>query len=303
MTRYLPRATGSLAGGACGGSAARANDATTTSAILTNNFSEFTTISSDYLSFGSPGTCGLGRVSIQRASSVQRLGVDGLRTERRHLLQWIARAHAHRDHTRAEMAGLDAAASRGAPWARNWLGTLTIGTLDRVLRARWRGRRAAPASSRARRAGLHRCGSSRSCHAGSRARRARSGVAAAIRGGARQQSSAADCAAGRGREHLADPPRSRRFRRAGQRVAIRRKLQRAETQHRHRRAFVAGAAVVFARESRSARRAPRARRSRECRRPARAGILAVRSPDVAAEAPGAVRAALDVARLDARRRG
>src|SRR5688572_27685645 len=94
LTMYLPRATGSSAG-ACGESAARANDAATTRANKTNIFNDFTTSSSDYL------------VSSQRRGwkvfdpareQVQRLGVDGLRAERRHLLQRIARAHAHRDH-------------------------------------------------------------------------------------------------------------------------------------------------------------------------------------------------------------
>src|SRR5690348_15827412 len=43
VTRYLPRASTSLAPTAAGGSPARANEAATTRAILTNIFREFTT--------------------------------------------------------------------------------------------------------------------------------------------------------------------------------------------------------------------------------------------------------------------
>ena len=159
-------------------------------------------------------------------------------------------------------------------------------------------RRAAPASSPAPPAGLHCCGSCRSCRAGSRARRAPPGWTRRCAAGGTAAPSA-DCAAARAPLSELEVHGSRDalgMRR--QRIAVGRELQRAETQHRHRRAFVAGAAVVFGRNRVAGAGRVRRRQIADAARRRQHRVRAIGVPHVAAEAPRAVRAAFDVARLE-----
>src|SRR5688572_30721272 len=137
LTMYLPRETGSLAG-ACGESAARANDAATTRAKNAKNFKDFTASSSDYLfRVAGPG-CRARKVFDPAREQGQRLGVDCLRAERRHLLQRVARSHAQRDNARVQVTGLDAIGIARRAACAELAGHIDDGALDRVRR---RGRR------------------------------------------------------------------------------------------------------------------------------------------------------------------
>ena len=129
---------------------------------------------------------------------------------------------------------------RAAPWRRPADGNGSSGRAASAASARHcrrSPRRTATARVRVRRAHQLRCGSGRNWHAGSRARRAPSVCAPRMRTGA----------ASSARWQVHDPAlRNQRAqvgklaaRRIGvrrQRIAVRRQLQRAEAEHRHRRA-------------------------------------------------------------------
>ena len=123
------------------------------------------------------GGCGS---NARSGSSESR--VDELRAKRRHLHQRIARAHACDQHARLRPAGVDQRCAGRHP-AHPVSARLATAS-RRLIRSSSRSRlRYGPAPDRRGPANRCRCGSDRSCRAGSRALHADSGDGAVMRGG------------------------------------------------------------------------------------------------------------------------
>ena len=224
------------------------------------------------------------------------LGIDDLGAERWHALERIAGSHARGDDARIGASRLDAL--RRVPCATHETGSAGRSAIAAHAQGFARDRQpAGPARGRPLPPRRRRCGSARSCRADSRARRVRS---AWLRRcvATRRASAAGGCGSSLATRARADPiRRALGLRVRCKRIAVRRELQRGESEHRYRRAFVAGDAVDprWNRVTATGRLGDGYGRT-VFRREYRVGSL--RIPDVRRVAPRSVRETFDEPSLD-----